>query len=137
MSVLFSHRCKYNGIWCDCHISERFNAITPGKIYHFLHLKMPLTSQEYDSCFPFVWSVLSFDFDIWLGTFCFEFSSEFSIFVTLHFRVNIISACDCELTIFMMFLRLKICPSITYQILLIRFFFHPGFEWNEFKDKVS
>ena len=62
---------------------ERFNAIKPGSIYHFLHLKMPVPSQEYDSCCPFVWCVLLFDFDIWLGNIRFEFSSEFSIFVIL------------------------------------------------------
>ena len=81
MSVLITHRCKYNEIWCDCHTSERFSAIKPGLIHHFLHLKMPVPSQEYCSCCSFVWCVLSFDFAIWLWTFRFDFSSEFSIFV--------------------------------------------------------
>ena len=54
-------------------------------IHHFLHLKMPVPSQEYDSSCPFVWYVLSIDFGIWLGTFRFEFSTEFSIFVFLLF----------------------------------------------------
>ena len=31
-------------------------------IHHFLHLKMPVPSQEYDSCCPFVRCVLSFTF---------------------------------------------------------------------------
>ena len=22
--VMFNHRCQYNGMWCDCHTSERF-----------------------------------------------------------------------------------------------------------------
>ena len=69
----------------DCHTSERFRAIKLGLIHHFLRLKMPVPSQEYDSCCPFLWYVLSFVFAIWLGTFRFEFSSEFSIFVTLLF----------------------------------------------------
>ena len=30
--------------------SERFSAIKTGLIHHFLHLKMPVPSQEYDSC---------------------------------------------------------------------------------------
>ena len=59
-----------------------FSAIKPGSIHHFLHLKMPV----YDSCCPFVWCVLSFDFASWLGTFRFEFFSEFSIFVILLFE---------------------------------------------------
>ena len=29
MSVLFTHQCKYNATWCDCHASERFIAIKP------------------------------------------------------------------------------------------------------------
>ena len=47
--------------------------------------KLTVPNQEYDSCCPFVWCVLSFDFDIWLGTFRFEFFPEFSIFVILLF----------------------------------------------------
>ena len=70
-----------------CHTGERFGTIRPGSIHHFLHLKMPVTSQEYDSCCPFIWCVLSFDFAIWLGTFRFKFSSEFSIFVIFLFSI--------------------------------------------------
>ena len=51
----------------------------------FRHRKMTVTSQEYDSCYPFIWCVCAFDFAIWLRTFRFEFSSEFSIFVILLF----------------------------------------------------
>ena len=86
MSVLFTHRCQYNEIWCECHTSERFCAIKPGLIHHFLQKKMSVPSRQYDSCCPFVWCVLSFDFAIWLGTFHFEFSSEFSIFC--NFTIN-------------------------------------------------
>ena len=50
---------------------------------------MPVSNQEYDSRWPFVWYVLFFDFAIWLGTFRFEFSSEFSIFVVLLFTLFI------------------------------------------------
>ena len=32
---------------------------------------MPVPSQDYDSCYPFVWYVWAFDFAIWLGTFLF------------------------------------------------------------------
>ena len=64
MSVLFTHRCKYNGIWSDCHASERFCAIKPGSIHHFLLLKILVPSQKYYSCCLFVWRVLSFDFAI-------------------------------------------------------------------------
>ena len=77
-------RCKYNGIWCDSHTSESLSAIKPGSI-HYLHLKILVPSQEYDSCCSLVWCVLSFDFAIWLGTLRFEFSSEFRIFVILLF----------------------------------------------------
>ena len=34
--------------------SERLSAIKPSLIHHFLHLKMPEPSQEYDSSCPFV-----------------------------------------------------------------------------------
>ena len=78
-------RYKYNGIWCECHTRKRCSAIKPGSIHHFLHLRMPVPNQEYDSCFPFLWCVLSFDFAIGSGTFRFEYSSEFSIFVILPF----------------------------------------------------
>ena len=37
--------------------SERFTAIKPDLIHHFLHLKMSLPSQEYESCCPFVFDV--------------------------------------------------------------------------------
>ena len=35
---------------------------------------MPVSSKEYDSCYPLVWCVWAFDFAIWLGPFLFEFS---------------------------------------------------------------
>ena len=54
---------------------------------------MPVPSQEYNSCCPFVLCVLSLDFAIWLGTFRFEFSSEFSIFVILLFSYIILKEC--------------------------------------------
>ena len=61
--------------------SERFSAIKPGLILHFLHLKMPVQSQEYDSCCQFVFDVfchfiLQCDHGL---------SSEFSIFVIVLF----------------------------------------------------
>ena len=42
-------------------------------------------SQEYDSCYPFVWYVCAFNIVIWLGTFRSEFSSEFSFFCEFTF----------------------------------------------------
>ena len=48
---------------------------------------MPVPSQEYDSCYPFVWCVWALDFAIWLRTFLFGFTSEFSIFVILLFSI--------------------------------------------------
>ena len=46
-----------------------------------LFFYIPAPSQDYDSCYQFVWCVRAFDITIWLGTFCLEFSSEFSFFV--------------------------------------------------------
>ena len=87
---------KYNGSWCDCHTSERFSVIKPGSIHHFLHLKMPVPSQEYDSWCPFVWRVLSFDFAMCYGTFQLNFprSSVFLWFYSFpndipHERVHV------------------------------------------------
>ena len=40
-----------------CQQSERFGAIKPGLIHYFLHLILPVPSQEYDSCCPFVFNV--------------------------------------------------------------------------------
>ena len=57
---------------------------------------MPVPSQEYDSFYPFVWCVWTIDFAIWFGTFLFEFSSEFSIFVFLLFSEQIISSIENE-----------------------------------------
>ena len=77
VSVLFTNQCKYNGIWWDCHQSERVSAIKPGLIHHFLHLKMPVPSQEYDSFCPFVFDafcyLLNIDFAMWLWTFQIDF----------------------------------------------------------------
>ena len=75
---LFCSRIVVNidGICCDCHRSVRFSAIKACSIHHFLHLKIPVPSQENDSCCPFVWCLLSFEFATCLGTFRFEFSSE-------------------------------------------------------------
>ena len=70
-------------------------AIKPGLIHYFLHKEMPVPSQEYDSCFPFVWWVCAFDFVIWQGAFRFEFSSEFGIFVILLFYEEIILVSYC------------------------------------------
>ena len=60
VSVYLTHQCKYNGIWWDCHQSERVSAIKPGLIHHFLHLKMPVPSQEYDSSCPFVFDAFCY-----------------------------------------------------------------------------
>ena len=32
----------------------KIDAMSPGSIHHFLHKEMPVSSQEYDSCYPFV-----------------------------------------------------------------------------------
>ena len=69
-------------------------AIT-GSIHHFLYKKNPVLSpeymkatvvyrcsNEYDSCYPFVWCVWAFDFAVWL-VFLFRISSELRIFVNL------------------------------------------------------
>ena len=53
-----------------------------------LHLKMHVPSQEYYSCCPFVWCVLSFSFTFLLGTFRSEFSSEFRFFEILLFTTD-------------------------------------------------
>ena len=45
-SVLFTHCCKYNRIWCDYYTSERFGAIKSDSIHHLLQLKMPVPSQQ-------------------------------------------------------------------------------------------
>ena len=73
MSVLFTYRCQYYEILSDCHTSERFTAIKTGLIHHFLHKKMPVPSQQYDSCCLFVWCSLIFcfcrlirDFPFWI-----------------------------------------------------------------------
>ena len=46
---------------------------------------MPVQSQEYDSCYPFVWCVWAFGFVIFMGLSILNFFSEFSIFVILLF----------------------------------------------------
>ena len=44
--------------------SERFAALKPGLIHHFLHLEIPIPTQEYDSCCMFdVFYHLSLPFD--------------------------------------------------------------------------
>ena len=45
-------------------IQVRGLAIKPGLIRHFLLKKMPVSSQEYDSCYRFVCCVQSFNFAI-------------------------------------------------------------------------
>ena len=64
-----------------------FSALKPELIHHFLHLKMPVPIQEYDSSCPFIfWCVLSFDFTMWLWTFRLDYplSSVFLWFYFLH-----------------------------------------------------
>ena len=51
----FLWRCSIYAIFINvCHYAECSSALKPGLIHHFLHLKMPLPSQKYDCCFPFV-----------------------------------------------------------------------------------
>ena len=45
--------------------------------------KALVPSQEYDSCYPFVWCAWTFDFANWLGTFRFKLSMSFGIFVII------------------------------------------------------
>ena len=68
-----------------CHTSVRFSAIKPGSIHH---LEMSVPSQEYDSCCPFFWCVLSIDFAIWLGTFRFLYFPWNSVFLWFYFLHN-------------------------------------------------
>ena len=78
ISVLFTHRCKLNGIWCDCHTSEGLSVVKPGSIHLFSTFENASTnSGGIDSGCSFVWCVLSFDFAIWIGTYCFEFPRSF------------------------------------------------------------
>ena len=39
---------------CDCRTSEMFSTLKQGSIHHFLHFRMPVPSQEYDSCYSFI-----------------------------------------------------------------------------------
>ena len=92
VSGKWTHQCKYNGSWWDCHQSERVNAIKPGLNHHFLHLKMPVPSQEYDSSCPFVFDAFCYlilpwhDYGLseliflWVQYFC-----DFTFFVFLSF----------------------------------------------------
>ena len=99
-------------------------AIKQGSIRYFLHKKMPLPSQEYDiiSYYPFGWCVWAFDFDIWLGTFCFEFSSEFRIFVNLLFTYDVTlyldspSLCHCAFENFVFLFFLIFCDKAGSQL---------------------
>ena len=77
ISFLTAHRCKYNGIWCDCHTSGRLSAIKLGSIHHFLYLKMPIPNIRL-MCF------INWLFHL-IRDFRFEFSLTFSIFVILLF----------------------------------------------------
>ena len=86
--VCFVHAsCKYNESWCDCHTVEKFSAINPGSIHHF---------QSPNACTKSgIWQLLSFRlmcFIIWfcylIRDFPFEFSSKFSIFVTLILKLR-------------------------------------------------
>ena len=64
--------------------SKRFSDITPGLIHIFLHLKMSVPRQEYDSCYPFVFDVFWHLILPWLGTFLFDFSLS-SVFLWFYF----------------------------------------------------
>ena len=85
-----------HGVWGDCNTSERFSARKPGSIHHFLHLKMPVPCQEYDSSCPFVGHFLSFDFAIWLGT----------------FRISHGVQCFCDFTFYWIFLIICFRPKL-------------------------
>ena len=60
MNLWKSNHCKYNEIWWDCQQSERVSAIKPGLIHQFLHLKMPVPSQEYDNSCLFFFDVFCY-----------------------------------------------------------------------------
>ena len=45
-------------LWCKLKV---LLAIKPGLVHHFLHQKMPVPSQEYDSCYPLFWCVCAFE----------------------------------------------------------------------------
>ena len=129
MSVLFTHHCKYNGIWCDCNTSERLGAINTGSIHHFNHLKMPVPSQEY------LWQllsirlcVLSFDFAIWLGTFWLNFPRR-SVFLWFYFLLLTVGVSSlmflCQWRTYEQFVKLIIYLLLhLFDICLVSFFHH-------------
>ena len=41
-------------------------------INHYLRMEMPVPMQEYDSCYPFVWYIWSFNFAILITDFSFD-----------------------------------------------------------------
>ena len=91
MSVLFTHRCKNNGIWCDCHKSERFGATDKTRF------NPPFSTFENACTKSGIWQLLSIRlmcFILWychlIRDFPFLISSEFSIFVILLFHEDII-----------------------------------------------
>ena len=42
MSVLFTHRCKYNGIWCECHTVLGWCKLPTNTIHHYTIHHTPL-----------------------------------------------------------------------------------------------
>ena len=68
--VLFTHRCQYNEIWCDCHINERVSLrlnqvwLTIFCKRKCLHQIRNMTVVIYS--FDVIWA---FDFANWWGTF--------------------------------------------------------------------
>ena len=52
--VLFTRYCQKIEFYTTViHASGKANCKT-GLIYHLLHKKMPVPSQKYDSCYPFI-----------------------------------------------------------------------------------
>lgn len=88
MSVCFFH--KFVSIYWNCILLsykwEPLLAIKSDWIHYFLHKEVLIPSPKYDNCFPCVWSVWAFDFNIWKRT----FHSQFSLYISflLFYFIN-------------------------------------------------
>ena len=104
-------------MWVILAIKSHIGAIKPGWIDNFLHKEMPVHSQEYDSCFPYIWCVWALDFAIFKGTFRFEFYLKIVLFFVI-----LLSSVPLQYSLLPYFLFLVVSLSDFYFYTLFNYF---------------
>ena len=118
--------CSFNSVFSEHLTYVLLVSVVQKVVYKVFVLWCLFTSQEYESCFPFVWYDWAFDFAISLGAFRFEFFSKLNILViivlTNVFEVGPTRSCFILLVFFViLYMYVKVQITTLFHLYYFKF----------------